>query len=66
MAGVLDDEDSDVHCLGKKCFAVPHEDYKPPSFFNVPLLRGERFPGRVCAYSIIVHGVVTETHILRT
>ena len=53
MAGVLDDEDGDVHCLGKKCFSVPHENYKPPTFYNVPLIRGERVPGRVRVMSII-------------
>ncbi|CAI5474223.1 unnamed protein product [Closterium sp. Yama58-4] len=40
------EEEEQLHCLGTRCFQSPHDTYRLPTYYEVPLMRGEKAPGR--------------------
>ncbi|GJP49177.1 hypothetical protein CLOM_g8420 [Closterium sp. NIES-68] len=42
----MEEEEEQLHCLGTRCFQSPHDSYRLPTYYDVPLMRGEKAPGR--------------------
>ncbi|GBG72925.1 hypothetical protein CBR_g12647 [Chara braunii] len=37
---------TELHCIGKRCFHSPHDNYVTPPYFDIPLARGQKVGGR--------------------